>query len=45
MSNLNFISPFFIVSNLKDSVDFYVDKLGFEVWYTACSPKVIHIGL
>jgi len=34
MSKLNFISPFFIVSNLKDSVAFYVNKLGFEVWYT-----------
>ena len=34
MSNLNFISPFFIVSNLKDSVSFYVNKLGFKVWYT-----------
>ncbi|MCR8558451.1 hypothetical protein KXD93_12415 [Mucilaginibacter sp. BJC16-A38] len=34
MANLNFISPFFIVSTLKDSVDFYVNKLGFEVWYT-----------
>ena len=34
MANLNFISPFFIVSNLKDSVSFYVNKLGFEVWYT-----------
>lgn len=33
MSNLNFISPFFIVSYIKDAVDFYVDKLGFEVWY------------
>ena len=33
MSNLNFISPFFIVSNIKDSVAFYVDKLGFEVLY------------
>ncbi len=34
MSTLNFISPFFIVSNLKSSVAFYVDKLGFEAWYT-----------
>src|SRR5882762_4766189 len=34
MSKLNFISPFFIVSSIKDSVDFYVNKLGFEVWYT-----------
>lgn len=34
MAKLNFITPFFIVSNLKDSVSFYVHKLGFEVWYT-----------
>ncbi|MDB5155603.1 MAG: hypothetical protein JWR50_310 [Mucilaginibacter sp.] len=34
MSKLNFITPFFIVSDLKDSVSFYVNKLGFEVWYT-----------
>lgn len=34
MSKLNFITPFFIVSNLADSVSFYVDKLGFEIWYT-----------
>ncbi|MBB6110475.1 hypothetical protein SAMN05421821_106283 [Mucilaginibacter lappiensis] len=34
MSKLNFITPFFIVSNLKDSVSFYENKLGFEVWYT-----------
>lgn len=33
MSKLNFITPFFIVSNIKDSVDFYVRKLGFEVLY------------
>jgi len=33
MSNLTFISPFFIVSNIKDSVAFYVGKLGFEVLY------------
>ncbi|MBS1530346.1 MAG: VOC family protein [Bacteroidetes bacterium] len=31
MANLNFIWPFFIVENLKVSVAFYVDKLGFEV--------------
>ena len=31
MSKLNFISPFFIVSNLQNSVSFYVDKLGFIV--------------
>jgi len=33
MSNLTYISPSFIVSNIKDSVSFYVDQLGFEVWY------------
>jgi catechol 2,3-dioxygenase-like lactoylglutathione lyase family enzyme len=33
MSKLNFITPFFIVSNIKDSVAFYVGKLGFEVLY------------
>ena len=31
MSDLVFISPFFIVSDLRDSVSFYVNKLGFEV--------------
>lgn len=33
MVQLNFISPSFIVNNLKDSVSFYVNKLGFEVFY------------
>jgi catechol 2,3-dioxygenase-like lactoylglutathione lyase family enzyme len=33
MTDLNFISPFFIVDNLKTSVDFYVGQLGFEVWH------------
>jgi hypothetical protein len=33
MSDLVFISPFFIVTNLQDSVLFYVDKLGFGVQY------------
>ena len=33
MSALNFISPSFIVSNIKDSVSFYVNKLGFEIRY------------
>ncbi len=33
MANLNSIFPFFIVSNLKVSVSFYIDKLGFEVRY------------
>ena len=31
MTNLNFISPFFIVSNVKTSVSFYTDRLGFQV--------------
>jgi catechol 2,3-dioxygenase-like lactoylglutathione lyase family enzyme len=31
MSNLTYISPCFIVTSLKTSVSFYVDKLGFEV--------------
>jgi catechol 2,3-dioxygenase-like lactoylglutathione lyase family enzyme len=34
MANLNFISPFFIVADLKTSVSFYTDKLGFEILYT-----------
>jgi len=34
MSNLTSIWPFFIVSRLKDSVSFYVNKLGFELKYT-----------
>lgn len=33
MSNLKYISPCFIVTSLKTSVSFYVDKLGFEVLY------------
>jgi len=35
MTNLNYISPFFIVSNLKYSVTFYTDRLGF---------KILHMG-
>ncbi|MBX2963685.1 MAG: hypothetical protein KF687_14325 [Cyclobacteriaceae bacterium] len=31
MANLTHIWPFFIVADLKASVSFYVDKLGFEV--------------
>jgi catechol 2,3-dioxygenase-like lactoylglutathione lyase family enzyme len=34
MINLSHIWPFFIVANLKTSVSFYVDKLGFEVRHT-----------
>ena len=33
MSNLTYISPFFIVSSIKDSVSFYINKLGFELRY------------
>jgi uncharacterized glyoxalase superfamily protein PhnB len=33
MSDLLFVSPFFIVANIRDSVDFYVKKLGFEIQY------------
>jgi catechol 2,3-dioxygenase-like lactoylglutathione lyase family enzyme len=33
MGNLHSISPFFVVSNLKHSVNFYVNQLGFEVRY------------
>lgn len=39
MANLTYISPFFIVSDVKDSVSFYVNKLGFEVRYIG--PKAI----
>lgn len=31
MANLTHIWPFFIVSNIHESVAFYVEKLGFEV--------------
>ena len=33
MSALTYISPMFIVSSLKNSVQFYVNTLGFEVRY------------
>jgi catechol 2,3-dioxygenase-like lactoylglutathione lyase family enzyme len=33
MASLNFICPFFIVTSLKTSVAFYINKLGFEVRY------------
>jgi catechol 2,3-dioxygenase-like lactoylglutathione lyase family enzyme len=33
MTNLTYISPSFIVSDLKASIAFYVDKLGFEVLF------------
>jgi catechol 2,3-dioxygenase-like lactoylglutathione lyase family enzyme len=35
MANLNYISPSFIVADLKASVSFYIEKLGFEVRYVA----------
>jgi catechol 2,3-dioxygenase-like lactoylglutathione lyase family enzyme len=31
MAGLDYVSPFFIVKDLKSSVNFYVQKLGFEV--------------
>ncbi|HEY1869400.1 MAG TPA: VOC family protein [Chitinophagaceae bacterium] len=34
MANLIYISPFFIVADLKISVSFYVNKLGFKIRYT-----------
>ncbi len=34
MSSLTYIMPFFIVRELKASVAYYVDKLGFKVRYT-----------
>ena len=33
MTNLTYIMPCFIITDLKISVSFYVDKLGFEVRY------------
>jgi catechol 2,3-dioxygenase-like lactoylglutathione lyase family enzyme len=33
MTNLTYVAPFFIVTNLKTSVSFYVDKLGFKIRY------------
>src|SRR2546423_14421447 len=33
MTNLSYVSPCFIVTSLKTSVSFYVDKLGFEIRY------------
>ena len=34
MTNLTYIMPCFIIADLKISVSFYVDNLGFEVLYT-----------
>ena len=31
MTNLTYVSPFFIVASLKASVAFYTDKIGFEI--------------
>ena len=33
MSNLTYVAPFFIVADIKPSVAFYVDKLGFQIRY------------
>ena len=33
MTNLTYISPFFIVADLKNSIAFYTEKLGFEIVY------------
>lgn len=33
MPNLTYIAPLFIVTDLKTSIAFYVEKLGFEVRY------------
>jgi catechol 2,3-dioxygenase-like lactoylglutathione lyase family enzyme len=33
MTNLTYIMPCFIISDLKTSVSFYVDKLGFKIRY------------
>ena len=33
MTELSFISPFFIVSNLQTSVSYYVNQLGFDIWH------------
>ena len=30
MTNLSYIAPFFIVTDIKAAVAFYMDKLGFE---------------
>ena len=33
MANLTYVMPCFIVADLKISVSFYIDKLGFEIRY------------
>ncbi|HWD89679.1 MAG TPA: VOC family protein [Mucilaginibacter sp.] len=35
MTNLNYVAPCFIVEDVRVSVAFYVDKLGFELRYIA----------
>jgi catechol 2,3-dioxygenase-like lactoylglutathione lyase family enzyme len=35
MANLTYVAPCFIVSDVKTSVAFYIDKLGFEVRFIA----------
>jgi catechol 2,3-dioxygenase-like lactoylglutathione lyase family enzyme len=35
MANLTYIAPNFIVEDVRPSVAFYVEKLGFELWYMA----------
>jgi len=35
MADLGFIAPFFIVTDLMESVNFYVEQLGFELQYMA----------
>jgi len=37
--NVTFISPFFIVADIKAAVAFYVDKLGFEVLHMGPEDK------
>ncbi|HEV2483757.1 MAG TPA: VOC family protein [Puia sp.] len=34
MANLTFVAPFFIVADLKASVAFYTEKLGFVTRYS-----------
>lgn len=39
MSELAFIAPFFIVADLRESVSFYTDKLGFELHHIGPEPE------
>jgi catechol 2,3-dioxygenase-like lactoylglutathione lyase family enzyme len=34
MTNLTYIMPCFIVADLKNSISFYIDKLGFKIRYS-----------